>query len=272
MHTLSRQVRFSINPFLPEDLVGANSFASRPAGQGLAVFFELLICLKGEVNPETGFVVNVTEIDKCVRKKVVPVFAEKVRADFATGRHIGFSTLKSLLEVTWQKFLDEFGNLSGNGIEPARIHLKLNPFRRIWIESKETQMFYFCEKFEFAATHKLWNDRLSERENFRVFGKCANPTGHGHNYIVEVAVQTAGRKAGFEQDAFETVVDDELIQLVDHKNLNHDISCFVRVNPTVENIASFAWERLEGRFTGAKLHSITVWETDKTFCTYYGPH
>ena len=47
-------------------------------------------------------------------------------------------------------------------------------------------MYYFSEKFEFAATHTLWNEKLSEEENFDAFGKCANPAGHGHNYIVEV--------------------------------------------------------------------------------------
>ena len=129
--------------------------------------------------------------------------------------------------------------------------------------------WYFSEKFEFAATHKLWNDAFSEQQNFEVFGKCANPAGHGHNYVVEVTVKTPGASE-FPIGRFEEIVHHELIRLVDHKNLNVDVEEFGRTNPTVENIAVFAWERLNGKFAEAKLHCITVWETDKTCCSYYG--
>ena len=79
MHKLVRSIRFSINPFLPGDSVGFNSYSSKPAGEGLAIFFELCVWLVGEVDPESGFVINVTEIDKAVRKYVVPIFAEEIR-------------------------------------------------------------------------------------------------------------------------------------------------------------------------------------------------
>jgi 6-pyruvoyltetrahydropterin/6-carboxytetrahydropterin synthase len=65
-------------------------------------------------------------------------------------------------------------------------------------------------------------------------------------------------------------VDDELIKPVDHKNLNVDVPYFAKAIPTVENIAAFAWEKLVGKFGEAVLHCITIWETDKTFCSYYG--
>ena len=61
MHKLARQVRFSVNPFLPEQSLGANSFASRPSGEGLAIFFELSVELVSEIDRSTGFVVNVAE-------------------------------------------------------------------------------------------------------------------------------------------------------------------------------------------------------------------
>jgi len=68
-------------------------------------------------------------------------------------------------------------------------------------------MVYFSEKFEFAAMHKLWNDDFSEERESRVFGKCANPAGHGHNYIVEVTIKMPARKNGFQISDFERVVD-----------------------------------------------------------------
>ena len=131
-------------------------------------------------------------------------------------------------------------------------------------------MVYFCEKFEFAAMHKLWNDDFSERKNLDVFGKCANPAGHGHNYIVEVAIEMSASRGDFCIGDFEGIVDSELIKLLDHKNLNSDVEQFRRENPTIENIAVFAWNRLVGKFGEANLHRVTVWETDKTYCTYYG--
>ena len=131
-------------------------------------------------------------------------------------------------------------------------------------------MAYFSEKFDFAAMHKLWNEAFSQEKNFEVFGKCANPAGHGHNYIVEVTVKTSGKDGAFSIADFEKVVDQRFIKLVDHKNLNTDVERFRQTNPTVENLAVLAWDRLADKFSDVKLHCVTIWETDKTCCSYYG--
>lgn len=94
--------------------------------------------------------------------------------------------------------------------------------------------------------------------------------GHGHNYIVEVTVKTDANGDNFRVGDFERIVNGELIELMDHKNLNIEVAEFRDVNPTVENLAVFAWERLADRFDPARLHCVTVWETDKTCCSYYG--
>ena len=99
MHKLVREVRFSVNPFLPEDNLGFNSFSSKPAGEGLAVFFELCVGLVGSVEPNTGFVVNVMDIDKGVREDVVPIFAERIRGHFRQGKHVGFAEIIELLKA-----------------------------------------------------------------------------------------------------------------------------------------------------------------------------
>jgi len=265
MHKLVRQVRFSINPFLPEDSRGYNSFASRPAGEGLAVFLELSVEVIGKVAPATGFVVNVTEIDRAVREFAVPIFAARIRQDFRRAKHIGFYEIAGLLSSAWDKLIGKFGTAS-----LSQLSIKLNPFRTIALDSKDLNMVYFCEKFEFAAMHMLWNDEFSEQHNLEIFGKCANPTGHGHNYIVEVTLQMPASRNDFRIGDFERIVDDEFIKLVDHKNLNADVHQFDKTNPTVENIAGLAWNQLVGKFGQAKLHRVTVWETDKTYCSYEG--
>jgi len=275
MHTLARQVRFSVNPFLSQDSIGYNSFSSKPAGEGLSIFLELSVELVGEVEPSTGFVINVSDIDRHIRESVVPIFAERIRENFHKAKHIGLSEVADLLRSAWSRLADKFGPPQRTQL--SKLNLKLNPFREVAIDlsadrqvSKDFAMIYFSEKFEFAAMHKLWNDTFSEQRNFEVFGKCANPTGHGHNYVVEVTIKNSVGQGNFSIGNFEKIVDDELIKIVDHKNLNADVPEFGKTNPTVENIASFAWNKLIGRFGPATLHCVTVWETDRTYCSYYG--
>ncbi len=264
MHKLCRYVRFSVNPFLPADEPGFNSFASKPAGEGLSVFFELGIELAGTVDLATGLIVNVSDIDEKVRNCAVPVFAEGIRAKFRAAGHIGWYELADMLKSAWSKLAGKFG-----GAELIKMSLRVNPFRTLAIDKPEGNMVYFSEKFEFAAAHKLWNEQFSEQKNIEVFGRCANPAGHGHNYIVEVTVRYP---AGGELQIghFEKVVSEELIETVDHKYLNEDVPEFQQVTPTVENIAVFAWNKLVGRFGTTTLYCVTVWETDKTCSSYCG--
>jgi 6-pyruvoyltetrahydropterin/6-carboxytetrahydropterin synthase len=264
MHKLCRYVRFSINPFLPADEQGFNSFASRPAGDGLAIFLELGIELAGEIDPVTGLIVNVSDIDKTVRENALPVFAEGIRAGCKAGRHIGYNELAGFLKTAWGKLNDKF-----NPAKISNLSLKLNPFRTLAVTEQDCAMVYFSEKFEFAAAHKLWNEQLSEKQNIEVFGRCANPAGHGHNYIVEVTVKWPDGQDLHTGD-FEKAVYQELVNRVDHKNLNQDLPEFGQTPPTVENIAVFAWKKLFGKFGKAILHCVTVWETDKTWSSYYG--
>jgi len=265
MHKLARQVRFSINPFLPADAQGYNSYVSKPAGEGLSIFFELCVELTGEVEPATGFIVNVVDIDKRIRECVVPIFAGFVRRNFHEGKYIGFPEIAELLRSSWGQVADKFGT-----VRLSELSLALNPFRRAAIDSKDCKMIYFSEKFEFAATHKLWNDDFSKEDNIKIFGRCANPAGHGHNYIVEVTIKKAAKGESFCIGDFERIVDENLIKVVDHKNLNVDVPYFTRAIPTVENIATFAWENIVGKFGEAALHCVTIWETDRTCCSYYG--
>jgi len=265
MVRLARQVRFSINPFREQDAPGANAYASRPAGEGLALFLELTIELVGPVAPETGFVVNVMEMDRIARQSAVPVFAQGVRDRYRCGCPVGLDLVVQMLGQAQQQLAGRFGDA-----EVDRLILNLNPYRKLTMDSKEPHVLHFSEKFEFAAMHKLWNDAFSEQRNFEVFGKCAHPTGHGHNYIVDVTVSMPASAARFETGRFQQTVETELISLLDHKNLNADLDEFREVIPTVENLAAFAWRRLVGKFDPVQLHSVTVWESDRTYCTCSG--
>ena len=265
MHRLTRRVRFSVNPFISEQSEGFNSFSSKPNGEGLAIFFELSIELVDNVEPATGFVVNVSDIDKIVRNNALPVFVNSVKEYYQKGKHISMSAIIEILKLSYERLKDEFGTAKIN-----RLILNLNPFRKVILKSEDMDMVYFSEIFEFAATHKLWNENFTEEKNLEIFGKCANPTSHGHNYIVEVTIKIPADRSGFKIGDFERIVDTELIKEVDHKNLNTDVERFKKTNPTVENITTFAWEKLIGKLDNKLLHCVTVWESDRTYCSYYG--
>jgi len=265
MHKLSRQIRFSVNPFLDQTAVGDNSYSSKPCGEGLALYFALWVELQAQVNPDTGFVVNVVEIDKVIRKSAVGVFADFVTERFRNAKHVSLSDVCELLNQVWPVIDSGFGNA-----QLTALGLQLNPSRKIMIEMGNDPMIYFSEKFEFAAMHKLWNNSFTDKENFDVFGKCANPSGHGHNYVVEVTIEKEKLDESFRIGSFEDIVTKEFIDLVDHKNLNEDVAEFAETIPTVENIAAFAWQKLSEKIGSARLSKVTVWESDRTSCTYRG--
>lgn len=257
MHYLTRQIRFAIDPFADKQEMGFNSYCAKPTAEGLAFFFTLFVELKSEVNKDTGFVVNVAEIDKVVRSNVIDLFRDFVKKYKGTG----FKGFAKLLGDAWQKIENDFTHAKLNSLS-----LEFSPARKIIIKERTGDMLYFSEKFEFSSSHTLWNTKFSDDENFRIFGKCANKCGHGHNYIAEIIIKK--QNTGFSIGDYEKIVDENFISVVDHKNLNVDVEYFKKANPTVENIAEFAFKNLKDKFAASELDSVTVWENDRTFCTY----
>jgi 6-pyruvoyltetrahydropterin/6-carboxytetrahydropterin synthase len=152
------------------------------------------------------------------------------------------------------------------------LELRLSPFFACCALRSELPMVRLSQKFEFSATHRLHNPALSDEENCRTYGKCNNPHGHGHNYEVQVTLAGTPAKTGLLIDipAFERIVATTVINRFDHKNLNVELPEFRDVIPSVENIASTIFKLLKPPVTdaGAKLASVTVWETPKTWCEY----
>jgi 6-pyruvoyltetrahydropterin/6-carboxytetrahydropterin synthase len=273
VHKLARQIRFAINPFGDSDY-GANSYCAKPTTNALGIYLALWVELESKVNPDTGFVVNVVDIDRVVRDNAVKIFDSSIKQNFAAKKEITFEHIAGLLSEVWLVLENKF--------LPAKIRnltVELIPARKLAIRERNGNMLYFSEKFEFAASHTLWNKKFTDTENDAVFGKCANRTGHGHNYIVEVTAKSkqsrdsngaVGNRENtpIKAGEFEANVKKDFICIVDHKNLNTDVPHFAKVNPTVENISEFAFNCLNGKFSDCTLDSITIWESDRTFCTY----
>lgn len=134
-------------------------------------------------------------------------------------------------------------------------------------------MILLTRKAEFSAAHYYWNDQFSQEENERVFGKCANRNGHGHNYTLEVTV--AGQVdpvTGFVVDLklLKEILEREVVGVYDHRHLNLEIPDFADVIPTTENIAIAVWRRLDNKIPNAKLHRVRVYEMPDLFADFYG--
>jgi 6-pyruvoyltetrahydropterin/6-carboxytetrahydropterin synthase len=137
-------------------------------------------------------------------------------------------------------------------------------------------MIFLTRRATFSAAHYYWNEAWTEEKNEKVFGRCANRNGHGHNYTLEVTV--AGEPdpvTGFVVDLkwLKDVMEREVLAAYDHRHLNLDAPEFRHQIPTTENIAIAAWNRLQPAIAaaeGAKLSRIRVYETPEIFAEYRG--
>ncbi len=126
-------------------------------------------------------------------------------------------------------------------------------------------MVYLTRRESFSAAHRLWSSELSDAENTHLYGKCANPNGHGHNYVLEVTLRgTPDPRTGMilnltdlKQIMHEAVIDD-----VDHKHLNYDVPWLEGCIPTAEVLALKFWERLQRILPNGLLYDVTLHETE----------
>ena len=134
-------------------------------------------------------------------------------------------------------------------------------------------MVYLTRKAEFSASHFYHNPEFSAEENRRLFGKCNNPNGHGHNYTLEVTVKgEVNPQSGFVVDLkqLKEVLEHEVLSVLDHRFLNKEVPEFAKAIPTTENLAITIWQRLEPKMKIARLHRVRVYETNDLFVDFYG--
>ncbi len=128
-------------------------------------------------------------------------------------------------------------------------------------------------KAHFNAAHRLYNCEWSDARNAEVFGKCANPNYHGHNY--ELIVSVTGEihpETGFVMDMkiLKKLIKEEIEDVFDHKNLNEELEEFAKLNPTAENISVIIWNKLRSKIDSKLDLSITLYETPRNFVTFKG--
>jgi 6-pyruvoyltetrahydropterin/6-carboxytetrahydropterin synthase len=134
---------------------------------------------------------------------------------------------------------------------------------------------FLTRRERFCAAHKLAIPEWSDEKNQEVFGKCANENWHGHNYHLFVTVKgTPDQTTGMVIDLKEMkrIINDKVIDKLDHRNLNLDVDFMSGMVTTAENIAQAIWKELETPLAdkGATLHQVRLYETENNIIDYYG--
>jgi 6-pyruvoyltetrahydropterin/6-carboxytetrahydropterin synthase len=133
-------------------------------------------------------------------------------------------------------------------------------------------MVFLTRRIEFAASHRYDNPKFSAEENRRIFGKCNNPHGHGHNYTLEVTV--AGEPdplTGMVLDLKELkeILEREVMHRMDHRHLNYEVPELAGKIPTCENVVQVIWAILEPKIIKGKLHRVRLYESPDLFADCY---
>jgi 6-pyruvoyltetrahydropterin/6-carboxytetrahydropterin synthase len=136
-------------------------------------------------------------------------------------------------------------------------------------------MIYITRRERFSAAHRMYREEWSDEENLRVFGKCSNPNWHGHNYILYVTVKgNQSEKLGFfiNINSLKKIIQEMIIEKIDHKNLNIEVDFMRGKIATTENLAIAVWNVLkpEVEKEGALLHCVKISETENNSIEYYG--
>lgn len=261
MLRLTREVRFAVNELQDPQLSGkpSNGYAGFPSLTAWGPHLSVQVTLAGPLDPVSGYLINIKQIDAAVRERAVPAVAEAI---YGPPPQTPGALVGRLYEM-----LDAWPPLT-----LQQLRLNLSPFVALTVCASEKPMIRLSQKFEFSATHRLHNPEISEQENRRLFGKCNNPHGHGHNYELQVTLRGEPDSSGLliALPQFERIVAATVVERFDHKNLNVELPEFRTLVPTVENIAMTIYRMLKPQLQSerAQLYSVIVWETPKTWCEY----
>ena len=277
--------------------LGASS--GKPGGHN----FICELCVSGAIDPVTGMVVNITDVDAVLKAAVVHKL-DGVLLDRDVPELIGLMpTDENIARFIWDACIDKLPPHPGSATPlpsewarglvtessqstmPAERECRLSGVTlyskpTAWVtlsrpRDEETIMLTVTRAYDFSASHRLHAPALGDAENAAIFGKCNRENGHGHNYEVEITVAgdvdaSTGRVT--DPEAMDKIVEEVILLPFDHRHLNMDVPEFADVNPTSENLTRVIWDRLNARWDGdGKLYRVVVRETARNYFEYYGP-
>ena len=125
-------------------------------------------------------------------------------------------------------------------------------------------------RYRFCAAHRLHTDFLTPQQNWAAFGKCNNPNGHGHNYVVLVTVNSGTGSRAYRTEHLDRIVDQEIVSRFDHHDLNAD-PAFAGTTTTGENLVKLIWDLLVVKLPAGSLAKVGVIETRDNYFEYAAP-
>ena len=231
--------------------------------------YELIVSMAGDLDAD-GMVLNLSEVKHAIRSEVTGQldfrFLNEAWPEFDVSSSEGcLPTTEALVRTIWHRL---------------RSHLPITALRLyeqpgLWADYLGDSMDAFLTiRTNFAAAHRLARPELSQEENEQIYGKCARPHGHGHNYLVDITVRGAiDPRTGMVCDlsALQRLVDDLVVEPFDHTFLNKDVPFFAECVPTAENIALHIADRLSSpiKAIGAQLHKVRLQESPNNAAEVY---
>jgi 6-pyruvoyltetrahydropterin/6-carboxytetrahydropterin synthase len=265
---VNRRAQFSASHryWLPElsEAENIDKFGACSKFPGHGHNYVLYVSLAGELD-QYGMVLNLSDVKHVIKREVTNQLDFSYLNDVWVEFQETLPTTENIARVIWQKLVQH--------LPVVRIQLFEHP--ELWADYMGNGMeAYLSVSSHFSAAHRLAHPSLSNEDNFEIYGKCARPHGHGHNYHLEVTVKgEIDPRTGMIVDlgALNKVIDDYVLEPFDHTFLNKDIPHFAEVVPTAENIALHISNLLRSPIQelGAKLHKIKLIESPNNSCEIY---
>lgn len=219
---------------------------------------------EGEVEPETGMVVNIKTLDAMLDDCIVAKFDQKSINDEVEEFVDRSPTLENLMLFVRDVIRSELNE----SVDLVQIRLEETPeLWGEWMAENGSERMTLTRTYEFAASHRLYAADLPAERNLELYGKCANPSGHGHNYKLEVTVSgDLDERTGMMVDlmALDAAVNERVVERYDHHHLNSDLPEFAGKITTSEVVAAEIWKALDGKIP-AKLDRVRLFETDRSW-------
>ncbi len=227
--------------------------------------YVLYVSIAGELD-DYGMVQNLSEVKQVLKREVTSQLDFSYLNDAWSEFQQTLPTTENITRVMWQRLAPHL----------PLVNIQLFEHPELWADYQGNGMeAYLTISTHFSAAHRLAHPNLSYEENSEIYGKCARPNGHGHNYHMEVTVKgEIDQRTGMLVDlgALNKVIEDYVVEPFDHTFLNKDIPYFAQVVPTAENIALHIRHLLQQPIQelGATLHKVKLIESPNNSCEVYG--
>ncbi|HEX9496220.1 MAG TPA: 6-carboxytetrahydropterin synthase [Candidatus Limnocylindria bacterium] len=222
----------------------------------------------GPIDPSTELLADFRDLDGLLADLTAPLDHHRIDVEYAplAGREASAEALAATLFA-------ELAPAIGRGIPAARlVRLRLAETDGLWSDTDGGDDVELTRAYGFSAAHRLADPDRSADENARLYGKCARPEPHGHDYRFEVTVRgplDPRTSTVTDLGALDGAVEELVMSAFDHRYLNVEVEPFTRVIPTAERIAERIWQLLAPRIRG--LARVVVYETPRSAFTYEGP-